>query len=110
MKYYIKSGKKTEEILSAVVRQQTIILAHQSLLKSVNIEGSGKRLSITLVPNVGIVLLLGSRESLNILIHASLKILIIVLCLGSSKLNHAGQEICLYFQINDISTMDNGTP
>ena len=27
------------------------ILAYQSLLKSVNIEGSGKRLSITLVPN-----------------------------------------------------------
>ena len=33
-----------------------------------------------------------------------------MLCLGSSKLNHARQEICLYFQINDISTMDNGTP
>ena len=47
-----------------------LILAYQSLLKSVNIEGSGKRLSITLVPNVGIVLLLGSRESLKILIHA----------------------------------------
>ena len=52
------------------VLQFGIILAYQSLLKSVNIEGSGKRLSITLVPNVGIVLLLGSRESLKILIHA----------------------------------------
>ena len=46
------------------------ILAFQSLLKSVNIEGSGKRLSITLVPIVGLVLLLGSRETLTILIHA----------------------------------------
>ena len=56
-------------IYSSLKHVQTI-LAYQSLLHSVNKEGSGKKLSITLVPNVGIVLLLGSRESLKFLIHA----------------------------------------
>ena len=43
-----------------------LVLAHQSLKISVNKKGSGKILSITLVPNVGLVLLLGSCESLSI--------------------------------------------
>ena len=42
-----------------------IILVYQSLLISVYKEGSGKRLSITLVPFTGLVLLLGSGESLK---------------------------------------------
>ena len=41
------------------------ILAYQSLLNSVDKEGSGKKLSITLLSFTGLVLLLGSGESLK---------------------------------------------
>ena len=50
------------------------ILAHQSLTNSVNKKGSGKMLSITLLPIAGLVLLLGSGKCLgNLMLGKSLR-------------------------------------